>query len=66
MPRGSFHIETGLLLRQRGRLILLREDGGIWRLSADAEADQLLGRRVRLEGIRIGFDLLDVTRIAPC
>jgi hypothetical protein len=66
MPRGTFHIETGLLLEQRGRLILQRDEGGTWRLSADPGAYKLVGRRVRLEGIRIGFDLLDVTRVAPC
>lgn len=63
MPRGSFHSETGLLLRQRGGLILQRDDGGRWRLSADADAEQLLGQRVRVEGLRSGFDLLEVTRI---
>lgn len=66
MPRGRFHIEEGLLLRQRGDLILQRDDGGRWRLDGDAEAERMLGRRVRVEGIRSGFDLLEVTRIVPC
>lgn len=63
---GSYHAETGLLLRQRGRLILQRDDGGRWRLEADAEAERFLGQRVRIEGVRADFDVLDVSRIAPC
>lgn len=66
MPRGSRHVETGLLLRQRGRLVLQRDDGGRWRLDADADAERHLGMRVTVEGIRTNFDLLDVIRIAPC
>jgi hypothetical protein len=66
MPIGSFHNETGLLLRQRGKLILQRDNGGRWRLDADAEAEYYLGQRVAIEGIRSGFDVLDVIRLAPC
>ena len=63
MPRGSLHSETGLLLRQRGGLILQRDGGGRWRLSADPDAEHLLGERVRVEGVRSDFDVLEVTRI---
>lgn len=63
MPLGSYHSEEGLLLRQRGSLILQRDDGGRWRLNTDPDADTLLGSRVRVEGIRSDFDILDVTRI---
>jgi hypothetical protein len=66
VPLGTFHIEEGLLLRQRGCLILQRDDGGRWRLDADRDPDQHLGGRVRIEGVRSGFDLLDVSRIVPC
>jgi hypothetical protein len=66
VPLGSFHSETGLLLRQRGNLILQRDNGGRWRLEADAEAEHYLGQRVAIEGIRSGFDVLDVVRVAPC
>lgn len=45
-------------------LILQRDDGGRWRLDAGRRADSLLGRRVRVQGTRSGFDLLDVQRIA--
>jgi hypothetical protein len=66
MPRGTQHDETGLLLRDGRFLVLQRDDGGRWRLDADPAALGLLGRRVRVQGTRSGFDLLDVRRIDPC
>ncbi|PWG03504.1 DUF5818 domain-containing protein [Sphingosinicella humi] len=66
MSIGSFHSETGLLLRQRGWLILQRDEGGRWRLEVSASFDDLLGSRVRVEGTRIDFDILEVARISPC
>ncbi len=62
MPLGSRHTEVGLLLRQGGSLILERDDGGRWRLELD-RGDELLGRRVRVEGVPSGFDMLEVRRI---
>jgi hypothetical protein len=66
MPRGTHHEETGLLLREGQWLVLQRQDGGRWRLEAGSKAAALLGRRVRVQGTRSGFDLLDVRRIEPC
>lgn len=66
MPKGSRHDEQGLLLSDRGRLVLRRDDGGHWRLQADWNAYRMVGRRVRVEGVRCGFDLLDVERISLC
>jgi len=63
MPLGKFYSEEGMLLRQRGGLILQRDDGGRWRLDADLKFEHLLGSRVRVEGVRSGFDLLEVSRI---
>ncbi len=65
MPIGKFHSEEGLLLRQRGRAILQRDDGGFWVLEMD-EREDLLGLRVRVEGIRSGFNSLEVSRIVRC
>ena len=48
MPRGTHHVETGLLLCDGPGLVLQRDDGGHWRLDAPGRA---------------GFDLLDVVRI---
>jgi len=66
MPLGTRHAEAGVLLREHGQLILQRDDGGRWRLNADPEATGTLGSRVRVEGIRSGFDTLDVTLIVRC
>ena len=66
MPLGSVHAEEGLLLRQRGSFVRQRDDGGRWQLDADPEAEELLGQRVRVEGVRRDFDLLEVSRIVPC
>ncbi len=65
MPIGKFHSEEGLLLRQRGRAILQRYDGGFWVLEMD-EREDLLGLRVRVEGIRSGFNSLEVSRVVRC
>lgn len=51
---GKFHIENGLLLRQRGSLILQLDGGGRWRLGTDQDLEAHLGRRVRVEGVRSG------------
>ncbi len=66
MPIGTFHAEEGLLLRQRGRAILQRDDGGFWTLEGDEQPDELFGLRVRVEGIRSGFNSLEVSRIVRC
>jgi hypothetical protein len=54
-----------LLLKQRGRAILQRDDGGFWMLQVD-DPDELFGLRVRVEGIRSGFNSLEVSRIVRC
>jgi hypothetical protein len=66
MPIGKVYTEEGLLLRQRGGLVPQRNVGGRWRLDGDPDADGLLGQRVRVEGVRADFDLLEVIRIARC
>ena len=65
MPRGSRHVETGLLLQGKPWLVLRRDDGGEWRLDAPARACRLVGQRVRVDGVRDGFDLLAVSAIEP-
>lgn len=65
MPIGSKHDETGLLLKDARNLVLERDAGGTWRLDPTAKALRLVGRRVRVQGTRDGFDLLAITRIEP-
>lgn len=66
MSIGGSEVDHGIMLRERGSLVLRPNDGGWWRLSAETDADGLLGARVRVEGVRAGFDLLDVKRIERC
>ncbi len=67
MPIGKLCSEEGLLLQRRGQeLILQRDDGGFWILEIDPPAEQLLGSRVRVEGVRSGFNALEVSRIVKC
>ena len=61
MPIGSKHDETGVIGSEAGHLVLLRDDGGRWRLDAPHNASQHIGRRMRVTGTRSGFDLLDVS-----
>lgn len=63
MPLGSLHDETGVLGKEGPYLILRRDVGGRWRLDCDPGAGAMLGSRVRVQGIRSEFDLLDVTSI---
>ncbi len=62
---GSRHRLTGLLLESARGLILEVDDGGVYALDADRDARNLLGRRVIVEGVRSGFDRLDVDWIGP-
>ena len=66
MPLGKFYRETGMLLLQRGGLILQRDGGGRWRLACDQNVAGLLGSRVTVEGVRSKFDVIDVSRIKKC
>lgn len=50
-------------MRSGESLVLELEDGGQWALDLNRSAHALVGRRVRLEGIRSGFNLIDVDRI---
>lgn len=66
MPLGSRHDESGLLLAEGRFLILQRDDRGRWRLDAPLRAERYLGHRVRVTGVRSGFDLLDVEKVERC
>ena len=51
MPMGSRHDEIGLLRWDRGTLILLRDEGGRWRLETGRRAETMVGRRVHIVGL---------------
>ena len=64
MPRGTPHEVVGLLMKAGRSLTLEIDGGGSWRLEAPwRRTSHLLGRRVRVVGIRDGFDLLAVQSI---
>lgn len=60
MPMGTRHRVSGILLKAQRGLILEVEGGGTWLLDTDRKATALVGLRVTVEGVRSGFDRLDV------
>ena len=62
MPRGTQHTLIGTLRRRRLGYVLEMDGGGVWRLDIDHSAKHLLDRRIVIEGVRSGFDLIDVAR----
>lgn len=60
MPIGSRHRVSGLLKRASRGFVLEVDDGGVWALALDRNPKAKLGRRVTVEGVRSGFDRLDV------
>lgn len=63
MPRGTRHVVTGTLRRSTLGPVVEMDDGGCWQVDIDGRWRRHLGRRVRVEGVRTGFDLLAVERI---
>ena len=65
MPRGTLHIETGTLgWDARNRLhVLQMPGGGYWHLDMPGRTRRLIGREVTIEGMRSGFNLLDVSSV---
>lgn len=63
MPRGTRHIETGILRPGCWGYSLHMDGGGIWELDVTRSPRKLLGQRVTVEGTRAGFNLLNVDLI---
>lgn len=61
MPRGTTHTIEGLLLEGTIYPVIRADGGGQWRLDLPRGLRTLIGRRVRVSGIRSDFDMLDVT-----
>jgi hypothetical protein len=60
MSMGTRYRVTGRLMRAKRGLMIEGDDGGVYVLDADPDAHDLLGHRVIIEGVRNGFDRLDV------
>lgn len=58
--KGARYRLEGLLLDSRRGPVLQMDDGGVWALETNADASLMLGQRVTVEGVRSGFDRLDV------
>lgn len=65
MPRGTRHTLTGTLgWNERNRIhVLNMEGGGYWFVDMPGRTRHLIGREVTVEGMRSGFNLLDVHRL---
>lgn len=57
--------ETGTLLRDAGGFLLRRDLGGRWRLDLHRVPVDHIEKRVRITGIVVGEDLIDVDGVAP-
>ncbi|WP_194954029.1 DUF5818 domain-containing protein [Sphingopyxis solisilvae] len=57
--------ETGTLLRDAGGFSLRRDLGGRWRLDLHRVPVDHIEKRVRITGIVVGEDLVDVDGVAP-
>lgn len=51
---------TGLLTRSERGILLEVDDGGVWALDVGGKANQMLGQRVTIEGVRSGYDRINV------
>jgi Protein of unknown function (DUF5818) len=65
MSRGTRHTLTGTLRWTRFGYALEMDGGGMWRLDVSWgwKARRCVDQRVTIEGVRSGFDLLDVNRV---
>jgi len=63
MPKGAQYIETGILHTNRHGYSLELDGGGTWQLDVLGSPDFYLGKRVTVEGVRSGFNLIDVQDI---
>lgn len=63
MPKGTIYRETGILRRAPLGYALEMDGGGKWMLDVNGSMRTLIGKRVTVEGKRMGFDLIFVDHI---
>lgn len=63
MSKGAIHRETGILRRASIGYALEMDGGGRWMLDVSGSVRKLIGKRVTIEGKRMGFDLIHVERV---
>jgi hypothetical protein len=57
--------ESGTLIREGGGFALRRDLGGRWKLDLHRVPIDHIEKRVRITGIVVGEDLVDVAGVAP-
>ncbi|SKB74920.1 DUF5818 domain-containing protein [Sphingopyxis flava] len=57
--------ETGTLVREAGGFILRRDLGGRWKLDLHRVPVDHIEKRVRITGVVVGEDLVDVVGVSP-
>ena len=65
MPRGTRHTLTGIVRPGLWGWALEIDGGGTWQLDTLRSMRRYNGQHVTVEGVRSGFDLIDVDRIFP-
>lgn len=65
MSLGNRRRLPGMLLNSARGPVLQMDDGGVYALDLDQSAQALVGQRVTIEGVRSGFDRIDVEWIGP-
>tara|TARA_R110000772_G_scaffold27017_1_gene69115 strand:+ start:5562 stop:5843 length:282 start_codon:yes stop_codon:yes gene_type:complete len=63
MPKGTIHRETGILRRAPIGYALEVDGSSRWLLEINQNVRKLVGKRVTVEGKRMGFDLIYVDKI---
>lgn len=63
MPLGTLHTVEGVVRRESRRLILAVYGGGEWELEPDHHVVRHVDCAVVIEGVRTGFNRLEVVRI---
>lgn len=66
MPLGTLHTIEGVIRRKdRLRFVIVVHAGGEWELEPDGRVMRHIDRSVTIEGVRTGFNRLEVVRIKP-
>ena len=63
MPLGTLHTVAGVVRREPKRIVIDVNGGGTWELELSRIVARHIDQAIILEGVRTGFDRLEVVRI---
>jgi hypothetical protein len=63
MPLGTLHTVKGVVRREPRKVFLAVSSGGEWELEPDRMVIRHVGQAVVIEGVRTGYNRLEVVRI---